>query len=96
MRFLFFYLMVDTPDRVREAAPLHAAYWQQRAPRGYLGGPFADRSGGLITFEADNPAQAQQLVGEDPFLREGLLSSWWLEHWLAKAADATMSPTGQP
>lgn len=95
MRFLFFYLMADDPVRVREIAPRHAAYWQQRAPRGYLGGPFADRSGGLIIFEADDPAQAEQLVGDDPFVGEGLLSRWWLEQWLAEAAAPTMSPAGQ-
>lgn len=95
MRFLFFYLMVDDADRVRDAAPRHAAYWHQRALRGYLGGPFADRSGGLITFETDNPAQAEQLVKDDPFLRDGLLASWRLEQWLVGAAVPTSAPAGQ-
>lgn len=36
-----------------------------------MGGPFADRSGGLITFRADNDEQAQQAVATDPFIREG-------------------------
>jgi uncharacterized protein YciI len=96
MRFLYFYLMAEDPVRVHQVAPQHAAYWQSLVLPGYLGGPFADRSGGLITFEADNPAQAEQLVRDDPFVGEGLLSSWWLEHWLAEPADATMSPTGRP
>jgi hypothetical protein len=56
MRFLFFYLMTDDPDRVRRVAAQHSAYWGQQALAGYLGGPFADRSGGLITFESDTPA----------------------------------------
>ena len=93
MRFLFFYLMTDDPARVRDAAARHAAYWQQHAPQEYLGGPFADRSGGLITFEVDNPSHAEQLVGNDPFLVEGLISRWWLHHWLAGAA-APATPTG--
>jgi uncharacterized protein YciI len=96
MRFLFFYLMTDDPDRVREVAPRHAAYWRELALPGYLGGPFADRSGGLITFDADAPAQAQQLVTDDPFVREGTVSSWRLEQWLAEGAARTTSPTGQP
>lgn len=86
MRFLFFYLMADSPDRVRDVAPRHAAYWQKLAPSGYLGGPFADRSGGLITFEAATAGQAEQLVNDDPFLREGLLVSWWLRQWLAEGS----------
>jgi uncharacterized protein YciI len=99
MRFLYFYLMADDPARVREVAPRHAAYWRELALPGYLGGPFADRSGGLITFEgfeADAPAHAQQLVTDDPFVREGTISSWWLEEWLAEGAAPTVSPAGQP
>jgi hypothetical protein len=46
MRFLYFYLMKDAPDRVRATAPKHAAYWRELGLGDYLGGPFADRSGG--------------------------------------------------
>lgn len=84
MRFLFFYLMTDDPDRVRRVAAQHSAYWEQQALAGYLGGPFADRSGGLITFEANTPALAEKLVSGDPFLRQGCISSWWLKEWLAE------------
>jgi hypothetical protein len=37
MRFLYFYLMKDAPDRVRAAAPKHAAYWRELGLRDYLG-----------------------------------------------------------
>ena len=82
MRFLYFYLMGDTPDRVRATAPQHAAYWQQLQLHGYLGGPFADRSGGLITFEAGSGAAAEALVANDPFLRQRLLERHWVKEWL--------------
>lgn len=96
MRFLFFYLMIDDPDRVHAAASRHVAYWHDRAPQGYLGGPFADRSGGLITFQADSPAEAEQLVDNDPFLRDRLLSRWWFEPWLVEPVVPTTSSTGRP
>ena len=38
MRFLYFYLMRDAPDRVRAAAPKHAAYWRELHLNGYRGG----------------------------------------------------------
>ena len=47
MRFLCFYLMKDAPERVQSTALKHPAYWRDLGLRGYLGGPFADRSGGL-------------------------------------------------
>ena len=96
MRVLFFYLMHDGPDRVAQAAPRHAQYWQELALPGYLGGPFADRSGGLITFEADSAHQADRLVQADPFLHEGLLRTWWLKEWLPALADPTASRAGLP
>jgi uncharacterized protein YciI len=81
MRILFFYLMSDAPDRVRSVAPRHAAYWREFGLDHYLGGPFADRSGGLITFEADSISEAEQLVANDPFVREDLLERRWVKAW---------------
>jgi uncharacterized protein YciI len=83
MRFLYFYFMKDAPDRVRAIAPEHASYWQGLGLPGYLGGPFADRSGGLISFEADSGAEAERLVANDPFLRGGLVERRWVKEWLA-------------
>ncbi len=68
MRFLYFYLMKDAPDRVRGVAPDHAAYWR--------------RSGGLITFEAESGADAEALVADDPFSREDLLEHRWVKEWM--------------
>jgi hypothetical protein len=67
---------VAAPDRAA-----HAAYWRRLAVPGYLGGPFADRSGGLITFEVDSRERAEQLVSDDPFDRQDLLQSRWLKEW---------------
>jgi uncharacterized protein len=81
MRFTYIYLMADDPDRVQAVAPDHAAYWHRLDLSNYLGGPFADRSGGLITFEAGSVEEAEQLAADDPFAREGLLASHWLKEW---------------
>lgn len=92
MRFVFFYLMTDNPTRAADVAQRHAAYWHGLALPGYLGGPFADRSGGLILFEADTPTEAQQLVADDPFLREGAVDTWWLQPWLPSEARSSTTP----
>jgi hypothetical protein len=70
MRFVSFYLMRDAPGRVRTAAPRHASYWRELQLHGYLGGPFAYRSRGLIVFEAESGTAADALVANDPSLRE--------------------------
>ena len=81
MRFSYVYFMKDDPDQVQAVAPEHAAHWRTRGLPNYLGGPFADRSGGLITFEARSVEEAEQLVASDPFVREGLLANRWLKEW---------------
>jgi uncharacterized protein YciI len=82
MRFAYFYFMADEPDRIHAVAPQHAAYWQGLTLRGYLGGPFVDRSGGLLTFEAESSDEAERLIAEDPFFRQALLRSRWLKQWI--------------
>jgi uncharacterized protein YciI len=82
MRFLYFYLMRAVPDRVRMVAPEHAAYWRKLGLPDYVGGPFADRSGGLITFQAGSVPAANQLVAHDPFVREDLLERRWVKEWI--------------
>jgi hypothetical protein len=81
MRFSYVYFMKPEPDRVRTVAVEHAAYWRGLALQAYEGGPFADRSGGLITFEHDSEREAEGLAADDPFRREGLLEHHWLKVW---------------
>lgn len=82
MRVLYFYLMRDATDRVRAVAPDHAMYWRGLRLREYLGGPFTDRSGGLITFEVASVDEAERLVADDPFVQEDLLERRWVKEWL--------------
>jgi uncharacterized protein YciI len=56
-------------------------YWGDLGLGHYLGWPFADRSGGLITFESDSLSQAAQLVADDPFVQEDLLERRWVKQW---------------
>jgi hypothetical protein len=83
MRFAYVYFMKHAPARVREAAAGHASYWRDKRLPGYLGGPFADRSGGLIVFEAESGEQADRLASEDPFRREDLIERFWVKEWEA-------------
>jgi uncharacterized protein YciI len=74
--------MKGDSDRVRSTAPQHASYWRKLGLPEYLGGPFADRSGGLITFEADSLEHAEGIIAADPFVREDLLESSVVKQWM--------------
>jgi uncharacterized protein YciI len=57
--------MKDETISVREVAPHHARYWNETG-LSERGGPFSDRSGGLIIFEAADEDAAEQTVADDP------------------------------
>jgi len=43
---------------------------------------FVDRSGGLITFAAEDHETAADFARDDPFMRENLLAQCWLKEWI--------------
>lgn len=81
-RFAFFYLMSGDATRIRAAVPAHVAYWKDAQLPNYLGGPFVDRSGGLITFEAASVDEANGYVRGDPFVAQSLVTNFWVKEWL--------------
>jgi uncharacterized protein YciI len=81
-RFAFFYLMKDDLERVRAAVPSHVTHWHELDLQGYLGGPFDDRTGGLITFESDSIENAEGNVRTDPFIEQDLIASYWVKEWV--------------
>jgi uncharacterized protein YciI len=83
-RFLYFYFMRKEPARIQSVVPTHVTYWRERNLKGYMGGPFADRSGGLITFETESLEEATRLVMNDPFVLEDVLESKWIKEWIVE------------
>jgi len=81
-RFLYFYLMRNAPDAIRQCVPAHVQYWHTLDLPDYIGGSFADRTGGLITFAAASLDDAQQIIMRDPFVREQLIEQRWVKEWL--------------
>jgi uncharacterized protein YciI len=80
-RFIYMYEMRTNRADVAGVAPLHHEYWQGLQLDGYMGGPFADRSGGAITFFAPDLHAAEALVDGDPFVSHDLLEQYWLQEW---------------
>jgi hypothetical protein len=71
-RFIYFYFMKDDPAKTGQHVPDHINYWKSTELKDYLGGPFADRSGGAITFKAKDIEEA--LVD--------LLANKWIKEWI--------------
>ncbi len=84
-RFMFFYFMKKAPEKIKAAVPLHIEYWHKLKLSNYLGGPFGDRSGGMITFEAESIEEATKITDNDPFVIQDLLENKWIKEWVVKA-----------
>ena len=80
-RYAYYYFMGADADRVRATAPAHAAHWREHGLDDYVGGPFEDRSGGLITFRVASDAQADSAVATDPLVTTGLRETYWIKRW---------------
>jgi uncharacterized protein YciI len=80
-QYAYFYLMRPDGERVPDAVSEHVAHWRALALEGYVGGPFEDRTGGLITFRADDARIAEDAVASDPFVTGGLFMASWLKRW---------------
>ncbi len=80
--FVYFYIMKNEPDRIRETVPSHVEYWSNAAPERYKGGPFADRTGGLIHFDSGTLEEATEIIERDPFLIHDLIERKWIKEWM--------------
>jgi hypothetical protein len=83
-RFSYGYRMAGSPERIRPLVSRHVSYWRDLALPHYMGGPFADRSGGLILFDAGSLEDAKALVSQDPFVTGEVVASRWLKEWLVE------------
>ena len=74
---------VDDADRIAEVRPTHRQYLQSLLDAGKLheSGPFTDDSGALIVYIADSEADARELLANDPFTMNGVISDATLKEW---------------
>lgn len=81
-RFIYFYFNRNEPEKIREVIPAHVQYWKTAGLKSYSGGPFADHSGGLISFAASNLEEAIEIMLRDPFIQKDLIEQKWIKEWM--------------
>nr|MBA3380222.1 hypothetical protein [Chloroflexia bacterium] len=52
-----------------------------------MAGPFADESGGLIIFEAEDEAEVGEIMANDPFTTEGVFATTEIRPWTLVAGQ---------
>ena len=83
-RFIYFYFNRNEPERIGQVVPAHVQYWKTLDLKEYEGGPFADRSGGLISFTASSLEKATEVILQDPFILRDLIAEKWIKEWIGE------------
>jgi uncharacterized protein len=98
MHYLLFYELA--PDYLERRGPLresHLALAWQAHERGelVLAGPLADPTDrAVLLFQGDSPAAARAFAEADPYVRQGLVTSWRLREWTTVAGAGAANPLG--
>lgn len=82
--FVYFYFNRNEPEKIRQVVPAHVQCWKAANLKGYMGGPFADRTGRLISFVADSLPEATKIVEQDPFVLQDLIAEKWIKEWIVE------------
>jgi uncharacterized protein len=73
----------DDAARRQEVRPTHREYLRSLLEQGklYKSGPFADDSGALIIYDAQDFSEAQVLLTNDPFALNGIIEGATINEW---------------
>jgi uncharacterized protein len=100
MHYLLFYEVVE--GYAEKRAPFrvaHIAYARQAVARGdlVLGGALADPSDGVVLlFQGSSPAVAEAFAAGDPYVVNGIISSWRVRKWTTVVGALATSPLPDP
>ena len=94
--FLLLYDVV--PDYLTRRVPLRSAHLslaREAASRGelVLGGALADPPDGVVLlFSAESPAVAERFAAADPYVQNGLVTSWRVREWTTVVGESAAAP----
>ncbi len=84
-QYVFFYMMKEDMKKdvneIKENVQEHIKYWKSNKLENYSGGPFSDRSGGMILFDTDSINTAEKLAMNDPFVINEMIEIKWIKEW---------------
>jgi hypothetical protein len=85
---MFALVATDQPNcvaRRKALRPEHLKHLEALGDRLVLAGPFLDDAGesvgSIVIIEADDLAQAREMLGRDPFVRDGLFDTISIKPW---------------
>lgn len=96
MHYLLFYdTSPDYLDRRAEFRSSHLNLAWEYCERGelILGGALDEPvDGAVLLFEGDSPDVVERFVAEDPYVANGLVTSWRIRPWTTVVGDSASTP----
>lgn len=92
---LFYEYAPDFLERRGDLRDTHIANIEAAVERGeiFIGGAFAGPvDGAMIVFAADTPDVATAFAKADPYVREGLVTKWWVREWMTVVGKDAAQP----
>ncbi|QIZ35115.1 YciI family protein [Saccharopolyspora sp. ASAGF58] len=73
----------EDEERRLEVRPAHREYCRELADRGVLlaGGPFADKLGAQLIYEAADADELQKVLDADPYTEAGVIAKTTVREW---------------
>jgi uncharacterized protein YciI len=96
MHFLLFYDYVSDYETLREhyrTEHLELAWRAHQRGELELGGAYADtQDGAVLWFSGDDAAVAERFAAMDPYVKNGLVSRWWVRPWATVVGARAANP----
>lgn len=80
--YIFMYFLVDDVQKIKNTIGPHVKYWKNEEFNYYRGGPFSDKTGGLIIFTSKSYEEATEIINNDPFIKGDTLKEYLLKEWI--------------
>jgi len=84
------------PDqaKIAEFRPQHREYLRLLLGQNKLAisGPFADDSGGLLVYNAEDVSEVESLIKADPFCTYGVFQTWTIRPWKIVMVNRALLP----
>jgi uncharacterized protein YciI len=96
---LFYNYVPEYLERRGALREPHLAQIKGAIDRGelFIGGAFAEPAdGAMIVFSADTSKVAEEFARNDPYVREGLVTKWWVREWTTVVGKDAAKPLALP
>jgi uncharacterized protein YciI len=81
-RYAYIFFLKHHYDKIKQTLPQHTKYWKSSDVENYMGGTFADDSGGIISFTANGLEEVSEIILNDPLNKQNLIENRLLKEWI--------------